>query len=306
MHKLLIFMILIMSNLVADYLIVDDAPIGSVSNNIVVNNMRKEFSPNSLGLGVNSVVEQLPIYIKSDSSQNISMVLSGLNKLKNSTDQEEIESSFFYRTVEGHEVAIQEGVPFILSRTMNHREGNSIAGYIIIKAMNISSMQTVGLYWLDANIQVALDNRLSRLAQLSVSGSVPLVAVAGFNDNSEVLSGQKFYDESVNYGKFKFGQENIIMKELFVKSNSLKSFKISFAASDLIHKTYPEHRIKMNYFYAAKNQAEQAITNNYFTAITGKNDGTQVGQMIFKTEAIKNTQLAGEYQANINITITLE
>lgn len=309
MYKALTFLLLLYSNVYGEYLIVDNAPIGASSNAITVNSFSESFSPNTLKVGISSVSLKIPIYVKSDSMSNIAITLSNLSNLQNSSDNQEISTSFFYQQHNNSsQISIYNNTPFtLLHNGVGVRDGSTPTGYLIIKANNISNTQTYGTYKLTSNIQAHLANQNSNITNLSIRGDVPLVAVASFVSTSAYQSGQKFEDNQVNYGKLRFMTENRMIKDLFVKSNSNQSFKVTLIPNDLIHQVYDNSIIKMNYYFTSNNGQRTHINgNNYFTAIQGKSDGVKVGEFECETERITASHLAGDYRAVMNVTITLE
>jgi len=251
-------------------------------------------------------VVDIPIYISTDSTEEITMTMTNITSLRNS-DNETIATDFFY-VVGGSEHGIIENSSFVLlANGAGTRDGsNNLIGYIRIK-VTLSDNQTVGSYSLSKNIKVTLTNNgTSPTATLSSGGSVEHVTIVSFEDSiSGYTSGEKFISAVIDYGDFNLNAVNRQIRSLYVKSNSKKACTISFSTSKLVSQVDSSYKIGMNYYYTKIGGTQQTIPNNIpFTIINGKNSGGKVGEMKFETESIDSLLIAGEYKAIINVTVS--
>jgi len=251
----------------------------------------------------------IPIYLYSDVEEEITMSIRKISSLKNFTN-EIIETQFYYIPIGSSAKLIKENLPFsLLSRGKTvQRDGNRQIGTIRIEAKNLSDIQTAGAYQLSYNITVNLGTTGSSTSILSCRGEVDQITRVGFQSLSAYKRGKGFLDSSINYGTFKLHQSNIEKRDIYVKNNVDKRVGIEFQTSDLINQTDSRYRINMDYFYREKNGLSQPIQNNSsFTITEGKNSGiVPVGEMIFKTEPIKESLVAGEYKAILYIKISAD
>lgn len=307
MNKFLISLFIFSTFLWATYLEVDDSPIGAVSKSFKIKQISQKFPLNTLKVGTKTASLNIPIYIKSNSRKQIFMTVFELGNLKNSKN-EEISTSIFYRELGRDENQVYSDKAFVLSsKAKGKRKDSTLVGYLVVKTNNLSSLQTMGEYSLLANIQVSTRKERSNISSLSIKGFVPLVAIAGFDDLQAYQTGQYFKDAKVAYGSIDFDKEHLIVKDLFVKNNSNKSFKISLSTSNLIHQVHKEHQIGMNYYYVSNDGVEQKLNKSKaFLATFGKSEGAKIGAIKFKTERISSKILSGKYKAVLNVTISLE
>ena len=267
-----------------------------VDGQIILNPISINFQ--NLEVSTNNSFVEIPIYVKSDTTEEVtlSIDIEPLRQLG-----EEIDISLSYRGV-----PIQDGVPFkLLNSGDGGRDGNTIVGKIKVTIPEVHPIQTYGDY--SANLEMELSSsNYSTIAKeaLSASATIPLVAVAGFETVSSYTNGKKFTGATIDYGKFDFNQKNSVETELFIKSNSSQSFRMTFNSSELVHKPpHTEYKIPLNYYF----NNIKFSNNNTFVALNGKNRGeSSIGTIKFETDTIKHSLIAGEYEATIDITITLE
>jgi hypothetical protein len=245
-------------------------------------------------------VVDIPIYLYSDSNEEVSMTIINNSSLQNS-DGETIGTSFYY-VVGSSESTITEGSSFVLlANGAGGRDGNSVVGYIRIKVNTLLDTQTVGSYSLSKNISVKLTSSGDSSATLSSSGLVEYVTIVSFeNSISGYTSGEKFIDAVVDYGDFNLNAVNTQTRDVYVKSNSNKACTISFAITDLVSQVDNSYTIGMHYYYGTK----KIENNTPFTVINGKNGGTKVGEMKFETDIIDASVIAGEYKATLTVTVS--
>ena len=307
MRKILLLLLIIAINLFGSCLKVSSNSGATCSDNTIsIDNINKNFTTNMKVSDNGVTVIDIPIYLYSDSTEEVTMTINNNSSLQNS-DGEIINTNFFY-VVDGVENSIIENSPFILlNNGSGKRDGNTIIGYIRIKVINLSDTQTVGSYTLSKNIEVSLaGSGNSPTAILSLGGSVEYVTIVSFEDSiSDYTSGEEFISAIVDYGNLNLNVINTQIRNLYVKSNSNKDCTISFNTSDLISQIDSNYKIKMNYYYTKTGETQQTILNNTpFTVIHGKNDGSKVGEMKFETQKIDSSIIAGEYKAILNITVS--
>jgi len=254
----------------------------------------------------NLKVLEIPLYVFSDdTSSAVSMTINDVTALTNGTDS--IGTKFEYVQNNTVVATISNGTAFtILAANASGRDGNSEIGRIRITInAALSDTQTAGTYTLSKSISVQLGNGNSSASEtLSASGTVEQVSMVGFENLATYKTGQAFKDGLVDYGNFTLNTSNEQIKDLFVKNNTTGDFKIKFETSDLISQVDSSYKIAMSYYYTKTGATEQPINNNeFFTIMTGKNNGSQVGQMRFVTEALTGSLIAGEYKATINVTV---
>ena len=298
MKRIIVLLIVISSYLFSSFLIVNSSSIteDGIDGQIILNPFSIDFQ--NLEVSTSNSFIEIPIYVKSDTTERITLSIDilPLRQL-----DEKIALSLSYR---GR--SIQNNVPFtLLNSGEGGRDGITIVGKIKVTIPTISTDQTYGDY--SANLEMELSSNkyinVSK-APLSISATIPLVAVAGFDRVSSYTEGKKFIGATLNYGKFNFNQKNSIEKELFIKSNSSQMFRMTFNTTELIHKPpYTEYKIPMNYYYNNK----LFSNNKTFIALNGKSKGeSSVGTIRFETDTITGSLIAGEYEATIGVTITLE
>ncbi|NPA60455.1 MAG: hypothetical protein GXO30_08390 [Epsilonproteobacteria bacterium] len=303
-----IFLIFLLPMLLfGEYLYVGStAQSGSTDGEIVMESITSSFD-NSLKVGDNDVIKDIPIYVKTDSSKEVVLNISDIKNLKNS-DNEEISTDLIWiSSSNGSETTISDGVDFtILSSGSGDRDGDTIVGYIRVKVSSVAGDQTEGSYSFTDEIKCGLKDgsvNYSSVEDFIISAQVELVAVASFNDTSSFTSGKKFVGDRVDFGTFSF-DKNIQTKDLYIKSNSKKSYKITFENTpDLVHENDSSQTIGMMYYF----EDTQITAGTAFTPLTGKSDGTSsLGTLKFETEEITGSKLAGTYRATLNISISLE
>ena len=307
MKKTLLLLLIISINLFGSCLKVSSNSGATCSgDSIIIDDISKNFTT-TMKVSDNGVtVVDIPIYIYSDSTEEVTMTITNSSSLQNSSG-ETINTNLFY-VVGGVESSITENSSFVLlANGAGTRDGNSIIGYIRIKVINLSDTQTVGSYALSKNMEVKLTNSgSSPIATLSSSGSVEYVTIVSFeNSISGYTSGEQFISAVVDYGDFNLNAVNTQIRSLYVKSNSNKDCTISFATSDLVSQVDSNYKIGMNYYYTKTGGSQQTISNNSpFTVINGKNGGSKVGEMKFETQTIDASMIAGEYKAVLNVTVS--
>ena len=294
---MIVFML--MSNyLVASYLVVGSSgnlPTAS-DGEIILNPISIDFS--TVELSSSNRYIDIPIYIKSDSTEEIKMKMSNISALENGGESMGITLSYRGST-------ISSDVSFILMNSgEGGRDGNTIVGKIRVTIPSLYPVQTYGAYQTKIDMELSSTNYVKRpINYLNVSANVPLVTIAGFDVVSSYTSGQRFLDATIEYGKFNLNKKNSIEKSLFIKSNSDQNFKIAFDTTALISQINSNYQIPLYYYFnnlPFKN-------NRSFTALSGKDKGERsIGKVKFETETIDSSLISGNYEAVINVTISLE
>jgi hypothetical protein len=250
-------------------------------------------------------VVDIPIYIKSDSSNAITMSISNNRPLRNS-DNEDIDTDFFY-VVGGTETSIATGGSSftLLANGAGTRDGNALIGYIRIKTVNLASNQTVGNYNLIKNMSVTLvGGATSSSATLASNGMVEYVTIVSFtNTISAYTDAEEFISAEVDFGIYG-GSIYTEIRSLYMKSNSKLDCTLSFTPNNLKHIDDSNYEIPMKYYYTKTGGSIEQINNTPFTIFTGKKGGAKVGEMKFETEAVSSALLAGEYKATMGVTIS--
>jgi hypothetical protein len=305
MKKILLLLVLPMF-MFAEYLYVGSSTQdGSTDGDIKIENISKTLST-SLKVGNTNVYQDIPIYVKTDSTKEVVLNISNIADLKNGSN-EQISTFLSWIDGSGSETFITDGNNFtILSRGSGNRDGTTIEGYIRVKIPFVASDQTNGTYTFSDTIKTGLKDVLvtySNDASFGFSADVALVAVASFSDTSGYTQGQKFVAGSVDFGTFSF-DKNVIEKDLYIKSNSTDSYKITFENTpELVCETDSSQKIAMTYYF----EGSQITAGSAFTPLNGKSDGTtSLGKLKFETESITGSKLAGNYRATVNISVTLE
>jgi hypothetical protein len=233
------------------------------------------------------------------------MTINDVTALTNGSDS--IGTKFEYVQNNTVMATIANGVAFsILASNASGRNGNSIVGYIRITVNEaLSDTQTAGIYSLSKSMNVQIGNGSSSSSEtLSASGTVEQVSMVGFENLATYKTGKAFKDGLVDYGNFTLNTTNEQIKDLFVKNNTTGAFKIKFLTSDLISQVDSAYKIDMSYYYTKTGASEHTINNDeFFTIMSGKNNGSKVGQMRFVTESLTGSLIAGEYKATINVTV---
>jgi len=298
MKRLLSVFVLLSHALFASYLVVGDSNNLLTPNDgdIILNPITIAFS--NLEVSSTNRYMDIPIYVKSDSLEAITMKMSNITALTQGGDY--INLTLSYR---GN--SITSDVPFtLMNEGEGGRDGNMVIGNIRVHIPSVDPAQTYGNYVTKIDMELSSTPYASRpINYLSISADVPLVAVAGFDLVSSYTSGQHFLDTTLSYGAFSLNQKNSIEKPLFIKSNSHQDFKISFDTTALISQVDSNYKIPLYYYF----NNNPFVNNHSFLALSGKNKGEQrIGIIKFETERISNSLIAGSYEATINVTISLE
>lgn len=250
-----------------------------------------------------------PLYVFSDSNEEVKMTLSSLSKFFKGSD--DMTASYYFvagSSNSGTAVPIIEGTAFtLLSTGTNLRDGNSIVGYIKIVVPTVAGLQTAGEYTLNVNTSVKLTNSISDTDTLTAKTTVNQVTRVSFeNDVSSLTSGIGFEDATVDYGNFELNEVNIKKVDVYLKNNTAIKCTMSITPSPLKHVTYPDaYQITMSYSYkdTATNEVTPITNTTPFILKNGKNAGSKVGEMTFTTETLPDTLIAGEYKAVIEVSI---
>lgn len=298
MKKILILLTLLSNYLFCSFLIVSSSSgiVDGVENEIKLYPLSINFE--SLTVSSSNSFIEIPIYIKSNSTEAVNMVISNISPLIQGGDSIGISLSYRGRT-------INNDVPFnLLNEGESGRDGNTIVGKIKVNIPTVVSTQTYGEYSINLDAKLSSNNYSNTSTQsFKIKATVPLVAIAGFKSVSDYTHDKIFIGSTLDYGTFKFNQKNIIEKNLFIKSNSTQNFRIAFDTGQLVSKIDNNYKIPMNYYY----NNVPFSTNHTFIALSGKNEGTNnIGVIKFETDTITQELIAGEYEATIGVTITLE
>jgi hypothetical protein len=298
MKRFIIVFIFISNYIFASYLVVGDSANLPIANDgeIILNPISIDFS--NVEVSSNGRYIDIPIYVKSDTTEAISMKMSNILALTQGS--ESIGITLSYRGS-----SINSDVLFTLMNDgEGGRDGNTVVGNIRVTIPSVYSAQTYGTYNNKIDMALSSNNYNSQaLNYLNISANVPLVAVAGFDIVSSYTNGQRFLDATVNYGSFDLNRKNSIEKSLFIKSNSKQNFKLSFDTTKLVSKINSNYKIPLNYYF----NNTPFINNQYFTALSGENTGeSTIGVIKFETETISSSLISGSYEAIINVTISLE
>jgi len=303
----IVFIILVLPILLySEYLYVGSQnQTGSTDGVIQIEDITKTLST-ALKVDDTNIIVDIPIYVKTDSLKEVVLNISNIANLKNSSN-EEINTELYW-VAGGVETTINEASDFtILNAFSGDRDGNTVVGYIRVKIPSVESSQTDGSYSFTDKIKTGLKflggASYSSDSDFTFNSEVALVAVASFLDTSSYKEGQKFVGGMVDFGTFSF-DVNTKTKNLYIKSNSTKTFKITFTNTPaLTHESDNTQTINVNYYF----NDTQITANNPFTPLIGKSDGTSsLGTLKFQTEAISGSKLAGTYRATVNVSITLE
>jgi hypothetical protein len=301
MKNILILLILVSINLFGLCLKVSSSS-GQIcsGDSVSIDDISKNFTT-TMKVSDNGVtVIDIPIYLYSDSAEEVSMTITNNSFLQNSSG-EIIDTSFYY-VVSSSESTITEGNSFVLlANGAGGRDGNSVVGYIRIKVNTLSDTQTVGSYLLSKNMDVKLASSGDSSGTLSSSGLVEYVTIVSFeNSISGYTSGGKFIDAVVDYVNFNLNAVNTQTRDVYVKSNSNNACTISFTPTDLVSQVDDDYTIGMSYYYGTK----KIENNTPFTVVNGKNGGSKVGEMKFETDIVDASVIAGEYKATLAVTVS--
>jgi hypothetical protein len=299
MKKILILLTIISNILFSAYLTVSSSsgvPIGN-DGEILLNPLSANFS--NLEVSTSNSFIDIPIYVKSDTTEAVSLKIDNISALIQGSDS--ISFNVSYRGA-----TISSAVAFtLLEAGEGGRDGNTIVGTIRITVPSVGITQIEGSnYSINMGMELSSANYPSITTEtFSLRATVPLVAMAGFSTTSSFKNGQYFLGDTVQYNNFLFNQKNSIEKNLFVKSNSNQNFTISFNTSQLISQVDSNYQINMQYYF----KGIPFPNNQKFTALTGTNDGTSsIGAIKFETQTIDSSLISGRYQASVGVTITLE
>ncbi|HHB94534.1 MAG TPA: hypothetical protein ENK88_05270 [Campylobacterales bacterium] len=293
MKKILISLILLSSYLFSSYLIVGDSSglVEGAEDEIRLNPISINFA--NLEVSSSGSFIEIPIYVKSDTTEAVTMKLTNITPLVQGSNS--IGLSLSYRGT-----TISDNVPFnLLNNGEGGRDGNTVVGKIKVTIPTVSSTQNYGNY--STSIDMELSS--SSTEHLNITATVPLVAVAGFEPVDSYTKDKKFIGATLHYGTFNINQKNSIEKNLFIRSNSSQNFRMTFDTSELVSQIDSSYTIPLSYYY----NNIPFTNNNTFIALNGKNEGnSNIGTVKFETGIITGSLIAGDYQATIGITVTLE
>ena len=272
----------------------------------------------NITIGTTNQILYIPLYVYSDSTEEVKMTLSNLGSLIKSSDS--MTTNYYFvagSTTSGTAVTIADGTAFTLlvtnSTTTTSREGNTIVGYIKLVVPTVATLQTAGEYTLNANTSVKLTNSSSNTNTLTAKAMLNQVTQVSFNDDvsSSIITGTGFVNSTVDYQNFTLNTQNMETVNVYLKNNMLtgqNQCTMSFTPSPLKHVQLPnDYQIEMSYSYKDLNDEVTSITNTSpFVLKTGTNTGTKVGEMTFTTETLPDTLIAGEYKAVIEVTISVQ
>jgi len=298
MKSFIIIFILMSNYIFASYLVVGDSGNLPIANEgeIILNPISIDFS--NVEVSSSNRYIDIPIYVKSDSTEAITIKLSNILALTQGS--ESINLTLSYR---GNSIS-NDVIFTLMNDGEGGRDGNTIVGNIRVIIPSVYPAQTYGVYSTKIDMELSSINYISHpINYLNISANVPLVAIAGFDNVSSYTNGQRFINTTINYGLFSFNKKNSIEKNLFIKSNSKQNFKISFDTTELVSKVNNNYKIPLNYYF----NNSPFINNQYFTALSGKDKGeSSTGVVKFETENINSSLISGSYEAIINVTISLE
>ena len=283
----------------------------STCSGININSLTKTFIT-TMNISDTSVAfEAIDIYIKSDSTKEIKMRLTNNNPLTHTSFGDTITTKFYYKKSGGAEVEItNDGTPFSLladGENIADRDGSTLIGILIVKAKNLADDQTAGEYQLSQDMVVTLDTDDSGSSTLTNNANVNYLTIVGLADTSSITSGEKFVGAEVDFGTLTLGSsDNEILKNVYLNSNSKEDCIMTLDPKNMEHESYSAQTIPMHYYYTQSGGTEHEITDTTaFTLHTGKgNGGTVVGEMKFKTGTLGSIQMAGNYSATLNVTIS--
>ena len=262
----------------------------------------------SIQVGSSNQVKYIPLYVASDSTEKVTMTLSNLANLIKGSDS--MVTNYYFvsgNSESGTAVPIVNNTAFtLLNAGTTSRDGNTIVGYLKLIVPTVAALQTAGSYALSANISVKLTSSASASENLTANATVDYVTQVSFTDEvSGLTSGEGFKDSTVDYGNFILNQINSKTVNVYLKNNTTNDCTMSFAPVSLTHVDYPAYSIGMSYSYKNLNNVVHDITDaSEFILKNGKNSGSKVGEMTFKTESLTGSLIAGEYKATINVTIS--
>ncbi len=313
-----IFFIFVLCSLqvFGSYLIVDDESLASATasdGTVQLNPISKNFTSDLQITQTNQTVE-IPIYVKTDSSDAIYMNLDSISPLKQGTD--EIITTMIFRNSSNQETTINANSDFTI-HSGSTNDGTSKVGDIIIKVANVPDLATYGTYNLNpdinAKVKIGSSESYSSTNTLTSTASVAKVAMVNIGDSTSVsdyTTGVDFKDSTIGFGNFQLNQINTITKNVFVKSNTNGDIALSFDTTQKLKSTIDNsYQIGMSYGYKTTSQSDfSSISNNTpFTIYSDKNDGTsKIGEMRFSTEALTGSLIAGGYSASIAVTVTAQ
>ena len=292
MKKICILLIVIFSNIWADYLTVSSQPITEDgSGTVLLNNFSIDFS--TLTLPSSNVVRTIDVYLKSDSTANaVNMTISGDSQLKNGNEKMDISLSY-----NGHVITL--GTSFeLLGAGEGVRDGSKI-GTIEVKINSVTPVQLLGEY----NIDLNMDLEGQSTQTLPIKATVPTITVAGFSSTQTETGVNRFLGTTLDFGNFEFDKKNTIDNDLYIRSNSSQSLYISFDTDDMVHESDTDYKIAMQYYWNGTAYSK----NTKIKTLTGVDKGEiSIGTMTFETQTIDSSLIAGDYSATINVTITVE
>jgi len=299
MKNILMLLILVSSNLLADFVTVSSQAINSDgTETTLLNNFSASFSNlvvSSTGTDTNNYYD-IPIFVRTDTNDAIVMTLTDIGDVIHDNTVDTMGLSLSYNGT-----SIENGQSFnLLEANSGTRDGSSSVGNIRVTVPSVGVTQKVG----DYSLTISMDLAGESTQNLPVTASVDLVAVAGFEDVSDKI-GKNFISpsSSIDFGSINLNQKNTIPKDLFVRSNSNDDFTISFSTAKMIHEDDNSYKLNMKYYWN-----DVLFTDNKkFIALTEPNEGkTKVGTIKFETQIPTSTLIAGAYSATINVTITME
>ena len=292
MKRVFILLLAFSLGLWADYLTVSSESITDEgSGTTLVDNFSIDFF--TLTLPSSNVVKTIDVYLKSDSTANaVNMTISGDSQLENGDGKMDILLKY-------NDNPITLGTQFeLLGADDGARDGSKI-GTIEVTINSVDSVQLLGEYGVDLTMD--LDGKSSRT--FHIKATVPEVTVAGFSSTQSESGEKRFLVATVDFGKFKFNQQNRVDNDLYIRSNSSQSFYISFDGDEMVHETDSNYKIAMEYLWDGSSYSK----NSEIEICTGRNEGKDsIGTMTFETQMIDGSLIAGKYNTTLNVTITVK
>ena len=286
-------------------------------NSVNIDSITQSFSSN-MEITMGNYSLDIPLYVRSDSTDEITMTLTGLASLNNSVGADDIVMDYtFLNSSKNFIQTITDGQSFVLisiggTASTGVRDGNTLVGYIRLATnSNLQALQTSGAYSLSLNTKVTTGGAGNDSDSITANATVSAVTMVSFSNNvSGQKTGESFVNSTVNFGTLSLGGSNSTTADVYLKNNVIKTnnrVTMSFTPVALKHETYPNnHEIGMNYSYTDGTTTTTITDNTPFILKTGKQSGSKVGTMTFTMDALPSTLLAGTYNASITVTIKAE
>lgn len=303
MKKIVYTLGMLTSMLLGDCVHLSTHAIGMCQDDTVqIDLIRAKFNK-TLSYTHNSVLD-IPLYlaVDSDTPSDITLHFNGLLQL-NQAKQSPIRVKYYY--VQGtHVTPINTTQSFTLQHNYKGKRNDKI-GDIRLVIEQLQHNESAGSYnaSLSASIQKGIDMASNTM---QIEAKIDEVIHVSFVDNVQSLtSGIAFMGATVDLARVSQFESAHKSLPVYVQNNTPNGCTMSIEPAPLRHTIYTDRpTIPLHFFYTPVGGVQHEISSHDAFYLThAKNNGTPVGTFTIRTEVLQALYLAGQYTANIPVTI---